>query len=132
MRIPILCAVLISSLILVSNDATAQVSVPKILSARFDGQGKLVVSAKDVTAEGCYFIVNGGLAPRKVKTGITSALITAEDVALNKKRLRTQRKYFCKRRTLYVTVQVICLTSIIGDQTSKPVAVTVPNSNIRG
>jgi len=81
--------------------------------------------------QGCYLGVYGGLKADKVDTLIIARQLTANQASSGKLNFATKRRYFCKRRTLYVDVELVCLGDEVGQFTSAVTSVTVPNSNIR-
>ena len=111
--------------------ALAQVETPRILSAKFDQDGKLLVRTSFSAIEGCYVAVNGGLSAAKVETGITSIQLTNAQAVKGAANIKTKRKYYCSKRKLYVNVELVCLNSIIGSALSATVAVNVPSANQR-
>lgn len=111
--------------------AEAQVEVPTISSASFDSDGKLVVKTKFTAIEGCYVALNGGISKNSVETGITSVQLSASQAARGAVTLRTKRRYYCSKRTLYVNTELVCLNSLIGSATSEAKAVAVPRGNVK-
>lgn len=111
--------------------AEAQVEQPKISSATFDDDGKLIVKTKFSAIAGCYVSVNGGLSRNDVETGITSVQLSEAQATRGAVTLKTRRRYYCQKRTLYVNVELVCLNEVIGSATSAVKAVTVPSSNVR-
>ena len=122
---------LVVSCFVVFSGAFAQVPTPTIKKANFDSQGRLVVVISDLPASGCYVSVNGGLTSKKVDTGITSHILTDAEAAKSRYQLRTKRRYYCRRRTLYVNVESLCLNDTIGQATSSVRAVSVPSGSVR-
>lgn len=113
------------------NIAQAQVATPQIQSARFDSQGRLVVRTSFDAIAGCYVAVNGGLNKRDVETGIISKQLTSSQAEAGSIMIRTQRKYFCKKRTLYINVELVCLNDVVGSAISLVKGVSVPDSNLK-
>ena len=111
--------------------AHAQVETPIIASASFDDDGKLVVKTRLDAVAGCYVSVSGGLSRGSVDTGITSIQLTEAQAARRSVTLRTKRRYYCKKRTLYVNVELLCLNEVVGSATSAVKAVSVPASNLK-
>ncbi len=123
----LICAL---TLVFSINLAQAQVATPQIQSARFDSQGRLVVRTSFDAIAGCYVAVNGGLNRKEVETGIISKQLTTSQAEAGSIMIRTQRKYFCKKRTLYINVELVCLNDMVGSATSLVRGVSVPDSNI--
>lgn len=115
----------------ISTAAFAQVSKPKISSAKFDSDGKLIVSVSYDAIAGCYVAINGGLSSSSVSTGITSIQLSSSQAEKGKATIKTKRKYYCKRRTLYVNAELTCLNDVIGSATSSVKSVSVPSSNVK-
>lgn len=65
-----------------------------------------------------------------VETGIISKQLTISQAEAGSIMIRTQRKYFCKKRTLYINVELVCLNEVIGSATSLVKGVSVPDSNL--
>ena len=124
----IIMAVLIPFFVTV---AEAQVEAPTISSASFDSDGKLVVKTKFSAIEGCYIALNGGLSKNSVETGITSVQLSSSQASRGVVTLRTKRRYYCSKRTLFVNTELVCLNSLIGSATSSAKAVAVPSVNVK-
>ena len=124
---------LVSCLVLIATTQTvfAEITTPQITSAAFDATGRLKVKVSDVGYEGCYITVNGGLSRSTTTTAIVSTQISAAEAASNKVAIKTRRKYFCRRRTLYVSLEKVCLGNEIGSANSSVKAVRVPTGNVR-
>ena len=75
--------------------------------------------------------VNGGLSSHKIDTAIVGIVMSASDAEKKSVTIRTMRKYFCKRRTLYVNVESVCLNTEIGQTNSKVKSVAVPDTNFK-
>ena len=127
----IFLAVLSFSIIASASNSYAQVEKPTIKSAAFDSNGKLIVKADHAGFKDCYFTINGGLSRSKVDTGITSKQLSAHDEETGKVKIKTVKKYYCKKRTLYVNAELTCYGDVVGQATSEAVAVSVPQGNIR-
>ena len=111
--------------------ASAEIPIPILNSAKFDSQGRLVVKVSSLPIEGCYVTVNGGLSSHKIDTAIVGIVMSASDAEKKSVTIRTMRKYFCKRRTLYVNVESVCLNTEIGQTNSKVKSVAVPDTNFK-
>ena len=114
------------------SSASAQVATPQLVSARFDFQGRLLVKSKFEAIEGCYVAINGGLTASSVETGIIGTQLTAREAAAGVITIRTKRRYFCKKRKLFLNVELVCLNEVIGSATSSVRAVSVPDGNYSG
>lgn len=118
-------------ILLSTTQAFAQVTAPKISSAKFNTDGKLEVTTSFEAISGCYLAVNGGLSESEVSTGITAIKLTAAQSDKGRVTIKTKRKYYCKKRKLYVNVELTCLNDVIGSATSSVKAVSVPLTNFR-
>ena len=123
-----LLIIVISSLCSVPT-AQSQIADPILRNASFDSSGRLMVSTNFSAYEGCYVTVKGGLSPNKIDTAIISKQLTQAAAEKGAISIRTVRRYFCKRRTLYVNIELVCLGDVIGSALSKTKAVPVPASN---
>lgn len=106
----------------------AELSVPNIESGRFDANGKLLVTVSSPPPAGCSLALWGGLSSTSVDTLITAKKLTDAEIALGTVSIRTRRRYYCKRRTLYVRVISECYPAAAP---SKVVKVSVPTANIQ-
>jgi hypothetical protein len=115
----------------VAQPSFAQVEAPTIVSAKFDHEGKLLVRGEFEAIAGCYLALNGGLSMSSISTGITSTQLTESQANKGTVTLRTKRRYYCKKRTLYVNLELVCLNSVIGSATSAGRSVSVPITNLK-
>jgi hypothetical protein len=127
----LLTVLLTTPIFAVSAQSTGGVQAPRLNSVSFDNLGKLVVHASDVGPAGCYLIVNGGLSAGKISTAITSKRASEQDVANNRVAIRTLRRYYCRRRQLYVQLEKVCLGNLVGAALSNKRIVAVPIRNVR-
>lgn len=119
-------------LLAIATPAFADLTTPVIKRVAFDPSGRLSVVVTSQPPQGCYLSVYGGLTRNKVDTGIISTLLDSDDANAKQVKILTKRRYYCKRRKLFVSVEAVCLKDdLIGSATSSVMAVAVPEANIR-
>lgn len=112
--------------------ASAEIETPRILSAAFDGSGRLKVTATHAGAyAGCYLTINGGLSKSSVNIAIVGRQLTSSEATRGRAIIKTVRRYYCRQRSLYVNAELVCLSGEIAQKTSAVVKVSVPSANVR-
>lgn len=116
-----------------AQTAFAQQSIgdPVLTSAKFDANGKLLVKVKEFSPLQCYITVVGGLSRNKIDTPIISRQVTNKDAQSDVLSIRTARRYYCKKRKLYVQIEKVCLGDLVGQTLSEVKVVDVPVGNVR-
>lgn len=132
-RVSVSAIILIMATILgVANSGLAEVGTPRITSAVFDSNGKLVVTSTHPGAyAGCYLVVNGGLRASNVSTQIVGKQLSSAAASAVRTTIKTARRYYCQQRNLYVNVEVVCVGDEVAQKNSAVVKVAVPSRNVR-
>lgn len=117
-------------LLWIAKSDAQEITPPVLKKASFDSQGRLVTKVSNLLAEGCYIAIQGGLTSKTVNTDIISKQLTASDVKKGTITIQTKRRYYCKRRTLYVRAEQICFEPV-SQTDSDAKAVPVPSGNVK-